>query len=193
MGPAGRAAPAARRGREKLGLVPAHRSGAGDRIEAGRRRGGHAGLRGGLPGWRAQVRRPERSGIGSEQAARRSFLLSAARRPGNRSARVLAPRAGGGVRMIAKHALKRPAFRLTRLQLWLFLLATLVVAGVIAGSVVFARGLVVRNLNDLVPWGLWITIDLSSIALSAGAFLLCAAVYLLGLKQYQPLARPATH
>src|SRR3990170_1934795 len=94
--------------------------------------------------------------------------------------------------MIAKHALKRPAFRLTRLQLWLFLLATLVVAGVIAGSVVFARGLVVTNLNDLVPWGLWITIDLSSIALSAGAFLLCAAVYLLGLKQYQPVARTAT-
>ncbi|NIV33885.1 MAG: hypothetical protein GWN58_31880, partial [Anaerolineae bacterium] len=49
------------------------------------------------------------------------------------------------------------------------------------------------NLTDLVPWGLWITIDLSSIALSAGAFSLCAAVYLLGLKQYQPIARTATY
>jgi Ni/Fe-hydrogenase subunit HybB-like protein len=66
------------------------------------------------------------------------------------------------------------------------------VAGVIAGFIVFARGLVVTNLTDLVPWGLWITLDLSSIALSAGAFLLCAAVYLLGLKQFQPLARTAT-
>ena len=42
------------------------------------------------------------------------------------------------------------------------------------------------------PWGLWITIDLSSIALSAGAFTLCAAVYLIGLKRYQPIARTAT-
>ena len=42
------------------------------------------------------------------------------------------------------------------------------------------------------PWGLWIALDMSSIALSAGAFLLCAAVYLLGLKQFQPVARTAT-
>jgi Ni/Fe-hydrogenase subunit HybB-like protein len=51
---------------------------------------------------------------------------------------------------------------------------------------------VVTNLTDLVPWGLWITIDLSAIAMSAGAFLLCAAVYLLGLKRFQPLAKTAT-
>jgi Ni/Fe-hydrogenase subunit HybB-like protein len=44
----------------------------------------------------------------------------------------------------------------------------------------------------MVPWGLWITIDLSSIALSAGAFSLCAAVYLIGLKRYEPVARTAT-
>ena len=53
-------------------------------------------------------------------------------------------------------------------------------------------GLWITNLSDLVPWGLWITIDLSSIALSAGAFTLCAAVYLIGLKRYQPVARTAT-
>jgi Ni/Fe-hydrogenase subunit HybB-like protein len=39
---------------------------------------------------------------------------------------------------------------------------------------------------------LWITIDLSSIALGAGAFSLCAAVYLVGLKRYEPVARTAT-
>jgi Ni/Fe-hydrogenase subunit HybB-like protein len=39
---------------------------------------------------------------------------------------------------------------------------------------------------------LWITIDLSSIALGAGAFSLCAGVYLFGLKRYQPIARTAT-
>ena len=47
-------------------------------------------------------------------------------------------------------------------------------------------------MTDLVPWGLWITIDLSSIAVSAGAFSLCAAVYILGLKRFQPVARTAT-
>lgn len=83
-------------------------------------------------------------------------------------------------------------FKLTPFQGWLLALTTLTVGGVIAGAIVFTRGLVVTNLTDLVPWGLWITIDLSSIAMSAGAFLLCAAVYLLGLKQYQPVARTAT-
>jgi Ni/Fe-hydrogenase subunit HybB-like protein len=81
----------------------------------------------------------------------------------------------------------------TPLQIWLAFLATLMVGGVVAGYHVFTRGLIVTNLTDLVPWGLWITIDLSAIAMSAGAFMLCAAVYLLGLKKYQPLARTATY
>ena len=76
---------------------------------------------------------------------------------------------------------------------WLAVLGVLMAAGAAAGVIVFARGLVVTNLNDIVPWGLWITIDLSAIAMSAGAFLLCAAVYLLGLRQFQPLARTATY
>lgn len=65
-------------------------------------------------------------------------------------------------------------------------------AGAVAGVIVFARGLVVTNLTDLVPWGLWITVDLSAIALSAGAFLLAAAVYLLGWRRFEPVARTAT-
>jgi menaquinone reductase, integral membrane subunit len=84
-------------------------------------------------------------------------------------------------------------FPISPLQVWLAFLATLIVAGVAAGYQVFSRGLVVTNLTDLVPWGLWITIDLAAIAMSAGAFMLCAAVYLLGLKKYQPLARTATY
>jgi menaquinone reductase, integral membrane subunit len=83
-------------------------------------------------------------------------------------------------------------FPITLFHIWLLILASLCTGGVVAGFIVLTQGLVVTNLNDLVPWGLWITIDLSAIALSAGAFLLCAAVYLLGLKQYQPVARTAT-
>ena len=89
-------------------------------------------------------------------------------------------------------ATRNTRFHFSRFHLWLMLLATVIVGALVAASFVFTRGLVVTNLSDLVPWGLWITIDLSSIAMSAGAFLLCAAVYLLGLKKYMPIARTAT-
>ena len=75
---------------------------------------------------------------------------------------------------------------------WFIGLFLVILAGLIAGAIVLKRGLAVTNLTDLVPWGLWITLDLSSIAVSAGAFSLCAGVYLLGLKQYAPVARTAT-
>ena len=75
---------------------------------------------------------------------------------------------------------------------WLAFLGVLLLGGLVAGILVFWKGLGITNLTDLVPWGLWITIDLSSIALGAGAFSLCAGVYLFGLKRYQPIARTAT-
>ena len=75
---------------------------------------------------------------------------------------------------------------------WLAFLGALLLGGLVAGILVFWKGLGITNLTDLVPWGLWITIDLSSIALGAGAFSLCAGVYLFGLKRYQPIARTAT-
>jgi len=76
--------------------------------------------------------------------------------------------------------------------IWLALLGVVLLGGLVAGILVFWKGLGITNLTDLVPWGLWITIDLSSIALAAGAFSLCAGVYLFGLKRYQPIARTAT-
>ncbi len=75
---------------------------------------------------------------------------------------------------------------------WLTLLSLFLVMGLGAGLYVFWKGLSVTNLTDMVPWGLWITIDLSSIAMAGGAFFLCAGVYLFGLKKYEPVARTAT-
>lgn len=75
---------------------------------------------------------------------------------------------------------------------WLALLGVSLLGGLVGGLFVFWKGLGITNLTNLVPWGLWITIDLSSIALAAGAFSLCAGVYLFGLKRYQPVARTAT-
>jgi len=81
---------------------------------------------------------------------------------------------------------------ITPWTIWLGAMGIILLSGLVAGIFVFWKGLSLTNLTDLVPWGLWITIDLSSIALAAGAFSLCAAVHLMGLKRYEPIARTAT-
>jgi Ni/Fe-hydrogenase subunit HybB-like protein len=84
------------------------------------------------------------------------------------------------------------AFLATPWGKWISILGLFLAQGLIAGVLVLWKGLSLTNLTDLVPWGLWIAIDLSSIALAGGAFFLCAGVYLVGLKEYQPVARTAT-
>ena len=82
--------------------------------------------------------------------------------------------------------------RITPWSIWVGVLSLFLAAGATSGVLVLWKGLSLTHLPDLVPWGLWITIDLSSIAVSAGAFSLCAVVYLLGMKRFQPVARTAT-
>jgi molybdopterin-containing oxidoreductase family membrane subunit len=82
-------------------------------------------------------------------------------------------------------------FQITPFTAWIAFLALLCGLGLFAGILVFINGLSITGLSDRVPWGMWITIDLSAIGLGAGAFLLSAAVYLLGLKKYEPVARLA--
>jgi molybdopterin-containing oxidoreductase family membrane subunit len=74
---------------------------------------------------------------------------------------------------------------------WVGGLALVFLVGVIAAIYVISNGLGVTNLTDELPWGLWITVDLSAIALGAGAFSLSAAVFIFGLKQYEAIARAA--
>jgi molybdopterin-containing oxidoreductase family membrane subunit len=74
---------------------------------------------------------------------------------------------------------------------WLALIGLLLLVGLVSAIEVFWKGLVITNMSNTVPWGLWITIDLSSIALGAGAFTLSAIVYLLGLKHFKPIIRLA--
>jgi len=76
--------------------------------------------------------------------------------------------------------------------LWLAFLGVILFSALTGGLLVFWKGLSITNLTDRVPWGLWITIDLSAIAVSAGAFSLCVGVYLFGLRRYAPIARTAT-
>jgi menaquinone reductase, integral membrane subunit len=77
------------------------------------------------------------------------------------------------------------------LMSWLALLSIMVLGGLIAAVQILLRGLYQTNLSDQVPWGLWITHDLSAIALGAGAFTFSAAVYLFRIERLEPLARPA--
>ncbi len=75
--------------------------------------------------------------------------------------------------------------------LWVGFLCAVVAIGLVAGLIVFYKGLGVTNLSNGVPWGLWIVLDLSCIGLSAGAFSISAITYLLGRESFKPLARIA--
>lgn len=75
--------------------------------------------------------------------------------------------------------------------IWIGILGLVLAVGVFGAIRVFVKGLHVTGLTDQVPWGLWITQDLSSIATGAGAFTFSAVVYLFRIKKYQPIARAA--
>lgn len=77
------------------------------------------------------------------------------------------------------------------LLVWVTMLAGLLLAGGLAFYQVFSKGLVVTDLSDSIPWGLWITVDLSAIALGAGAFALSAFVYIFRLDRFRPIVRLA--
>lgn len=81
--------------------------------------------------------------------------------------------------------------RTLSLRLWLALLAAMIVVGAVGVTRTLLNGLVVTNLTDQVPWGLWITHDLSAIGLGAGAFTFSAIVYLFRIKRFEPIARVA--
>ncbi len=74
---------------------------------------------------------------------------------------------------------------------WIGFLLIVIAFGLVCAFLVLTRGLGVTNLSDLAPWGLWIVLDLSSIALSAGAFSLSALAHLLGRDDFKPVARIA--
>lgn len=75
--------------------------------------------------------------------------------------------------------------------LWIVSLGIMLLIGLFGMVTTLLNGLQVTGLNDKVPWGLWITQDLSSIGLGAGAFTFSAIVYLFRIKRFEPLARIA--
>ncbi len=85
--------------------------------------------------------------------------------------------------------MKKPG--ITSFTLWISALVIMILIGFVGIANVLMNGLQVTGLSDRVPWGLWITQDLSSIGLGAGAFTFSAIVYLFRVKRFEPLARVA--
>ena len=81
--------------------------------------------------------------------------------------------------------------RIRPFHVWITSLAIMLVIGGWGIYQTLWYGLQVTNLTDQVPWGLWITHDLSAIALGAGAFTFSAVVYLFRIKRFEPIARMA--
>ncbi len=77
------------------------------------------------------------------------------------------------------------------MKIWIGVLSVFLILGAICGVIVFARGLGVTGLTNQIPWGLWIALDLSAISLGAGAFIMTAVVYLLGIRHFEGVARMA--
>src|SRR5512142_1915355 len=65
--------------------------------------------------------------------------------------------------------------------------------GAIVAVIRFIWGIgAISNLSNTYPWGFWISFDIfTGIAISSGAFLLAAAVYIFDLRQFRPLLMPS--
>ncbi len=68
---------------------------------------------------------------------------------------------------------------------WMGLLVVGILFGLVGAYQVFAYGLQVTGLSNQVPWGLWISIDLSAIALGGSAFTFGVIVYLFKIKRME--------
>jgi len=54
-----------------------------------------------------------------------------------------------------------------------------------------AQGLILANFTSVLPWGLWLSLYIYFIGLSAGSFLLSTLVYVFGVKRFEPVGRMA--
>lgn len=74
---------------------------------------------------------------------------------------------------------------------WIGLLLVGIAFGLVGAFIVLTQGLQVTGLSNKVPWALWISIDLSSIALGGSAFVFGVIVHLLRIKRFEVVGRLA--
>jgi len=78
-----------------------------------------------------------------------------------------------------------------RLPLFTFILAAVAAFGLSVGLYRLYAGLdVTTNLSTAFPWGIWISFDLTTVALSGGAFTLAALVYVFHMHDLHAATRP---
>lgn len=72
------------------------------------------------------------------------------------------------------------------------ILVLLMGIGFVAAMIRYVAGIgAISNLSNTYPWGFWISFDLfTGVAISSGAFVMAAIVYIFELKQFRPLLRP---
>jgi Ni/Fe-hydrogenase subunit HybB-like protein len=85
-----------------------------------------------------------------------------------------------------------PRFRFNFSPLVWILLTLMGIAFVVAMiRYIFGIG-VISDLSYAYPWGFWISFDLfTGVAISSGGFLMAGTVYILRIKEFQPLLRPS--
>ncbi len=83
-----------------------------------------------------------------------------------------------------------PRLRLSRL---VAALLTLMGIAFVVAMIRFARGIgAVSDLSYSYPWGFWISFDLfTGVAISSGAFLMAASVYIFRRREFEPLLKPS--
>ncbi len=71
-------------------------------------------------------------------------------------------------------------------------LGLLTAIGLVVAMIRYVSGIgAISNLSNTYPWGFWISFDLfTGVAISSGAFILAAVVYILELNEFRPLLRP---
>ncbi len=86
----------------------------------------------------------------------------------------------------------QPRFRLNLSPLVWILLTLMGIAFVVA-MMRYAFGIgVISDLSYSYPWGFWISFDLfTGVAISSGGFLMAGTVYILRIKEFEPLLRPS--
>ena len=84
----------------------------------------------------------------------------------------------------------QPRFQIGKLPL---VLITLMGLAAIFALIRYIYGIgPVTDLSNSYPWGFWISFDLfTGVAISSGGFLMAGTVYILRIKEFQPLLRPS--
>ena len=176
-------------------------AGRGGREARDRSGGLRAGVRGGLPGRGDPVRRPERPGPAGGQG---SEQLPAARKAGHRTQDLLPLQARLGARNRQRAASRRRASvdkefiargvkrcSTAKFLLWILPWAALLAFGLYAAGLCLVKGLNQTNMDNRFAFGLWIFLDLTVIALGAGAFFTGFLLYILKLKELHAVINSA--